>query len=357
MLTYLSFYLILALIALIFSYNKKSLSGYIYVSILFVLFSSSRYLIGTDYSNYEYIFYQIYNGDVTQVNNREYLYYQLMVFFSNLTEDYFYFSFVISVITFSIFMFVNYRFSVYPFLSFSLLYFSGFYFVIYNVTRQGLAVAIFAYICCSVMKNKKSLTLSFIMPLIHASSIILSFFSLFLLWVLDKRSFLRYVCLSILLSSLIISPIYILELLSGYFDLASFYLQHADDKINSSSGSGFVLFFWLSMLLGICYFDFHKLNLQLRVLFVLSVLSIFTSFISYELLIFARIELYFSWAKYLLIVNYAHMNILSRNKFRFIVGWNLLILISLLACFQFYVNYNALSQGVYPYNNYIFQLL
>lgn len=354
MLTYISFYLILALISFIFSYNKKSLSGYTYVSILFVFFSSSRYLIGTDYGNYEYIFYQIYNGDIAQVSNREYLYYQLMVLFSNFTGEYFYFSFVISVITFSILMYVNHRFSVYPFLSFSLLYFSGFYFVIYNVTRQGLAVAIFAYVCCSVMKNKKSLILSFFMPLIHASSIILSFFSLFLLWGLGKRVFLRYLCLFILLSSLIISPIYILEVLSHYFNLASFYLQHADDKIHSSSGSGFMLILWFSMLFGICFFDFNKMNQKLRVLAVLSVLSIFISFISYELLIFGRIELYFSWAKYLLIVNYAHMNIFSGNKFRFIVGWNLLILISLLACFQFYVNYNALSQGVYPYNNYIF---
>lgn len=187
MLFYICLFLLVFIFSFCYTYSKDKNTAVCFKSVVFLLLfipSAFRYGIGTDYNNYVNIFYDILGN----IDVREELGWVLLnkfCIFFNLNVQWI---FVISTFFTIYYMFKTPK---KDFFIVIILFFCLFYLDSYNMTRQGLTMAIcwYAYLCFINGKKKKCYLYVIISSLFHTSGLIilLCFFVIDRLKVINKR--------------------------------------------------------------------------------------------------------------------------------------------------------------------------
>lgn len=318
--------------------------------ILLILFAGFRYGIGTDYFNYQNIFFNI-NADNVYNLNLELGFRFLMRLFPQTDNGFYSFIFFISVLN-NVLLFkvlqgrlknstLNERILIVIFF-----FITNIYFFPFNGIRQGIACA-FVLLSYKYIINRslwKFLICIFLGFLFHKS--IIAFIPLYFFYKLnlDKK-----INLAIIIASLIIVKF-------GLFKEFVFLLNYVgEDKYNrylykppDFGGSGLGVYLYLMLFLFVFIISYANKSISLKktefnFLFFIFSIGIALRIFSLENIIFVRLSYFFTYFDFIFIP-YFILSFTNKNK----------ILISFLFISIYLVTFIAAlqnSNGLIPYNN------
>lgn len=286
--------------------GKTSLDRRVLLFLAFLLVtipSAIRYDVGTDYLNYVEIYNSINYG-------REYLepaYYLLNISLNSIGAH-FQWVFAISAFLFSLLVFKSYP--IRKAWIVHLLFFGIFLFYSFNILRQTIAIA-FCLLAISKFINKEYLlyfALCFMGFLFHSSALIMVFLGLLAL-IPVSNNFKSSVA-PLLFSFALVLTFLLVNSVTQYIGLVLPYIGLADYQsyfsgkyfVGRENATGLTVIFW--MIFAIYTFFNIKLILNVNreywIIILMMFLYSFTFILSFNIVIFGRLTLYFSLAPILL---------------------------------------------------------
>ena len=344
------FYLVLFSLSAFLLYlgNKKNSKILKFFSVIIpVLIGGLRYFVGTDYTNY-IDYYIIYGpmplSEYLSINGIFEILFYFIARISYLCTNQYYLLFFISNAIIVIFAYLTVQKSKINnkhmmWLLFLFLYFPMFF----NAVRQGISIALTYYMIVLLLNNerKKSLFISLLSPLFHASGIITILMYFILLFIKNrvKKNIRNIIIFSFLV--LIFIPL--------AFNLLSFtpylnrYLSYETMNIDSNNYIFFLKFVILLILL-LFYKGMQKVDTNSFFYYLLFSGEVVLTLLGFISPFIKRVTLYFSLGQILILPNLVDMGV---NKFS---NNSLKILIILYAIIYFVLAYYILGQSdIFPF--------
>ena len=297
--------LVLFTLALFLEFSQKINKKLVVFFLFFILLVLSIYrdsTVGTDVSNYEYIYYKLFEIPLLEViknSDGSYIYDIYSKLLSYLFKSPHAITMVNSSIILSIMYFLIIKLSRFPILSTYLYYTLYIFFYNWNAARQSLAICVSLLAFYFFYNNKKSISYSLIIIsiLIHNTAVVTIIYPLIFSINWNRRRIIYLMCLSPLIISFYNL---ILEVFINIFPRYNMYFSSGTYSFSDvGEGKKIILSFYYLFLIIIYLFFINKDNKKLYNRQVLSIVAILTigtilGVFFYNNLLMARIETYFT---------------------------------------------------------------